>query len=168
MEPIVADSITLHSHLSNFTDPSQRDFVKRRALHDHSASRGRELLNSVKGGPPPGQHGALRFFPSVRAFDRMNFELLIAKMSSLGIGLLGISFWTRAYLIGRTFSVQVGSSRSGSDSCTSNVFQGSRLDPLLFSLFAQDLSLALKDFPVSYECFAEDKIICKHILIPRR
>ena len=81
-------------------------------------------------------------FDFAKAFDVVNHQLLLEKLSLLGVGgsLLG---WLRQFLVGRVMQVVVGGGRSVSHSVCSGVPQGSVLGPLLFNIFVNHLSHGL-------------------------
>ena len=64
--------------------------------------------------------------------------------------------WSQSYLYSRTQQVVIDNSCSISGEVLCGVPHGSILDPLLFLLFINDLSLSLKDIPVSVDLFADD------------
>lgn len=100
------------------------------------------------------------FFDMSRAFDTVNHELLLNKMSAYGIRGVPNS-WIRSYLKNRTqrVTLNIGGKvyQSEAELVPTGVPQGSTLGPLLFIIFVNDLQSQLKvtnDFHVTQ--FADD------------
>ena len=95
-----------------------------------------------------------------RAFDRVNFKILIAKLSALGFSDKLIS-WMKSFLLGRTQAVRFKGYVSTVFGVTSGVPQGSHCAPLLFLLFVNDITERMS----SSKClmFADDLKLYKVI-----
>lgn len=78
------------------------------------------------------------FFDLSRAFDCLNFELILTKMQTLG--LRGkIMEWIESYLRGRTMKIKIKDVFSSVYEIDSGVIQGSTAGPKLFLLYVNDL-----------------------------
>lgn len=73
-----------------------------------------------------------------KAFDKVNHQLLLDKLDSLGVG-GSVLKWFQSYLIGRTQRVKILNSLSDIVDVTSSVVQGSHCGPILFSLFVNEI-----------------------------
>ena len=72
-----------------------------------------------------------------KAFDTVDFEILLSKLQEMGIGSVD---WFRSYLTGRTQCVSVNGTDSGFMDVTCGVPQGSIWGPTLFLCYINDLS----------------------------
>lgn len=83
------------------------------------------------------------FIDIKKAFDTVNYEILLMKMERYGFRGLFKEFF-QSYLNGRTQFVKIGSTASSVEGITCGVPQGSVLGPILFSLYINDLPLVLE------------------------
>ena len=76
------------------------------------------------------------FLDLAKAFDVVNHDILVNKLTSLGFG-YGVSNWFRSYLSGRVQSTVMEGRLSTPKPVNCGVPQGSILGPLLFSCYKQ-------------------------------
>lgn len=95
-----------------------------------------------------------------KAFDRVNFGLLLAKLLSIGFAPHSLK-WLESFLRGRTQSVKINNFISTEFKVSSGVPQGSHCAPLLFNLFVNDLCSRLEHCKVSQ--FADDLKFYKQV-----
>ena len=95
------------------------------------------------------------FLDMAKAFDRVNHDLLLSRLSSLGLQGCELA-WFESYLQQRRIATTVDGVLSDPLPITSGVPQGSVLGPLLFVLYFCDLPATM-----SSECalFADDTLI---------
>ena len=86
-----------------------------------------------------------------KAFDCVNYELLLLELQSCGIGGAAL-VWFASYLHGRISRVQTSHAPPGEEfEATRGVPQGSVLEPLLFSLYVRTLPSVLRNSLLSQD-----------------
>ena len=106
-----------------------------------------------------GDHVILVLLDLTAAFDTVDHNTLVARLSHL-VGICGTALdWIRSYLADRTMSVSLGTSESSSAPLPYGVPQGSILGPLLFSLYLLPLGSILRKHGISFHFYADDSQI---------
>uniref|UniRef100_A0A3Q3BY54 Reverse transcriptase domain-containing protein n=1 Tax=Haplochromis burtoni TaxID=8153 RepID=A0A3Q3BY54_HAPBU len=101
-----------------------------------------------------GNHVVLVLLDLTAAFDTVDHNILISRLSDVvGIGGTALN-WFKSSLSDRTFSVSLLGSSSAPLSC--GVPQGSILGPLLFLLYLLPLASILRRHGIAFHCYAKD------------
>lgn len=93
------------------------------------------------------------------AFDTVDHDILLERLST-SFGVCGKALdWFRSYLVGRSQHVRCGGTSSPSVAVTCGVPQGSVLGPILFILYTADLPSVIAPYGLSVHQYADDSQI---------
>ena len=113
------------------------------------------LQTSDKGGSSVGV-----FLDFQKAFDKVWHKGLLFKLACCGVSPNAVS-WFESYLLNRAIIVRVDGTYSESYPISTGVPQGSHLGPILFAVFIDDLTSAVKESQT--ELYADDALIHRSI-----
>ena len=103
-----------------------------------------------------GQYTGAVFIDLQKAFDMVNHELLLLKLSGLGIAGKSLE-WFASYLSNRKIITFLNNTLSEEYSINNGVPQGSLIGPILFAIFINDLA-SLFD-KCSFHLYADDTVL---------
>jgi hypothetical protein len=135
MESLIINKIPEYSLNNSFLSNTQHGFRKSMSTVTNLV----ELLDNVTNNLDLGNCIDVITIDFSKAFDTISHNKLLHKLNNYGI-VGNVHGWLKDFLCGRSFSVCFGSTMSGTYNVESSVPQGSRLGPLMYILYANDLS----------------------------
>jgi len=150
-EPIVKSPLTCHLSSDNLLNPHQSAYCKHHCtetallyIHDY-------LIHAIGS-----QHvSCLCLRDLSAAFDTIDHNMLLSRLSSW-FGIHGtVSNWFKSYLSSRCFRVRCSGSLSSPHDSLYGVPQGSVLGPLLFILYTTPLSTLISSHSLDHHLYAD-------------
>lgn len=151
LESTVATQLQSFLVDKNLLDPFQSGF---RPLHSTETALVK-VVNDLLLSGDSGSLSILRLLDLSSAFDTVSHDLLISRLSNLGVSGTALS-WFSSYLSDRQLFVSVKDFQSPTVPLKRGVPQGSVLGPLLFSVYLIPLGLILQHHGLNYHLYADD------------
>ena len=151
MESILVDALISHMVTNKLLRASQHGFLPGRS----TVTCMLEYLETLTKWMDEGKSFDVIYCDFAKAFDKVPWERLLAKMQGMGVGgnILG---WVRKWLTGRVQSVVLNGQQSAWGEIVSGVIQGSCLGPALFLIFINDIDTAVDLTNSLLSKFADD------------
>ena len=152
LEKIVNKQIISYLNTYDLLDRRQNAFRKNHSTETTLLSLFDDLYKSLDSNLPI----QLILLDLSAAFDTIDFDILIERLRSIGIGKVPIK-WFSNFIRGRSFSIKINETLSQPYAIKYGVPQGSTLSPILFSIYLLPLNKLLTNFPhVNYNLYADD------------
>ncbi len=114
------------------------------------------VQNDILMGMDKGKVAILLLLDMSAAFDTIDHDILLQRLSDR-CGIQGtVLKWFRSYLSNRTQTVQIGNKQSQPKQLNYGVPQGSVLGPLLFTIYTLPLGDIIKQNNTNYQIYADD------------
>ena len=114
-----------------------------------------KIYNDLVKSKSSGQCTLLVLLDLTAAFDTVDQITLLEDLEHLGITGMALE-WFRSYLVGRSFTVEIGDSSSGKAEMKTGLTQGTILSPICFSIYTMELYYLLASMGVSCHFYADD------------
>lgn len=150
---------TISPSISKIIDQRQHGFMKGRSTLTNLAIHNKNIMEAFDND----LQMDVVYTDISKAFDKVNLDLLIFKLSCYGFE-NSLFEWFKSYLLGRSSIVNINGFFSEMFFTTCGVPQGSHLGPIMFLLFFNDVFNVFDDVVVSV--FADDLKISKAITCP--
>ena len=155
-ERIIRTKIVKHLETNNLLCKNQHGFLKGRSCLTQLLKHTDIILNNFLKGLDTDSI----YLDFSKAFDKVDHQILLLKLSSYGIRGKLLS-WIEEYLSNRIQTVVVNGSKSYPAKVESGVPQGTVLGPILFLIYINDLHKCINHSVMSH--FADDTRILKAI-----
>ena len=148
-EKIIRNHLTAYLSDNNLFNMNQHGFRTGRSCLSQLLDHFDDVLTKLQSG----DNVDVIYLDFAKAFDKVDFNLVIQKMKSLGIR-GNIIKWIKEFLTNREQKVIVNGAKSNPKAVLSGVPQGSALGPLIFLIMIRDIDSNIRHANV--RSFADD------------
>jgi len=152
LERVVADQLIVHLNDHDCLDKFQSAYRPGFSTETALLRVTNDILTKINSG----NLVLLLLLDLSAAFDTIDHNLLLERLSQ-EVGIKGLALqWFKSYLIERTQTVVVSTSKSSPETLACGVPQGSVLGPILFSLYTSQLGKLIGNFGIQRHFYADD------------
>ena len=156
LEKIVANTLVNHLEINNLLCDNQYGFLRGRStIHNIT-----KLTTKISHDLNEKKFVIGVFLDLKKAFDTVSHNILLEKLTNLGIKDTSLA-WFTSYLAERRQYTEIGGKKSDSLIIDISVLQGSILGPILFLCFINDLHLSTELLTL---LFADDTVVIDSVL----
>lgn len=152
LEKIVSEQLTKYLQTFNYFNPQQYGFRQNYATETAICA----LLENIVHPLDKGNMVGAVFLDLKRAFDTVNYQLLLSKLSSFNFSKQALQ-WFDSYLHGREQCVMIKNVKSAPSKIKTGIPQGTTLGPILFCLYVNDLPEVCPE--VGLQMYADDTVV---------
>ena len=152
IEKVVAQQLDHHITSNVLDEPMQSAFKKHHSTETALIKVQNDILQAIDN-----QNSVILLLLDLSAaFDTIDHEILLSRLSSR-YGIIGEAHkWFESYLKERTYRVHVSGGQSTIRTLRSGVPQGSILGPMLFSLYTAPIGDLLRSLDIDFHLYADD------------
>lgn len=152
-EKMILKRLKQHVYEKQLLPPEQFGFRQGHSCLDQVL----RMISPAQLGFNQSKHSILACLDLTQAFDKVLHERIVYKLQKMEFAVFLVRS-IYSYLAGRSFRVRVGTHLSSARSIGSGVPQGSKLGPLLFSLYTADIPRPQRDIQIGI--YADDTAVC--------
>ena len=152
LEKLIHTQVSAHLENIKFLSDNQHGFRK----HHSTVHSIAQLTNYINAKMDKGLPTLAAFIDFRKAFDCVQHQILLGKLSTIGIDKRAIR-WFESYLTDRKQRVLANNTYSTFQSVTQGVPQGSVLGPLFYIIYANDINKIIKSCKVAL--YADDTVL---------
>ena len=149
---MVAEQLDHHITSNVLDEPMQSAFKKHHSTETALTKVQNDILQAIDN-----QNSVILLLLDLSAaFDTIDHEILLSRLSSR-YGIMGeIHKWFESYLKEKTYRVHVSGGQSAIRTVRSGVPQGSTLGQVLFSLYIAPIGDLLRSLEIDFHLYADD------------